>query len=88
MFIQSFCEDGTMKVRVGTTLSDFYDQEQYVPQGCILSTTLFNIKINKIVTYLYSKTDGSLCVYDFGICNYIITREQKTDNLQQCMNRI
>ena len=49
LFIQSFLEDRTMQVRVGSTLSDLYDQEQDVPQGSILSTTLFNIKINNIV---------------------------------------
>ena len=29
-----------------TPLSDHYDQEQGVPQGDVLSTTLFSIKIN------------------------------------------
>ena len=42
LFIQSFLEDRTMQVRVGSTLSDLNDQEQGVPQGSILSTTLFN----------------------------------------------
>ena len=62
MFIRSFLEDRTMQVRVGSTLSDFYDQEEGVPQGSILSTTLFNIKINNIVKCLDSKTNGSLYV--------------------------
>ena len=44
-FIESFHADRTMQVRVGSTLSDLYDQEQGVPQGGVLSTTLFNIKI-------------------------------------------
>ena len=48
-FIESFLADRTMQVRVGSTLSDLYDQEQGVPQGGVLSTTLFNIKINDIV---------------------------------------
>ena len=47
-FIESFLADLTMQVRVGSTLSDLYDQEQGVPQGGVLSTTLFNIKINDI----------------------------------------
>ena len=42
----------TLQVRVGSTLSDLYDQEQGVPQGGVLSTTLFNIKINDIVKCL------------------------------------
>ena len=68
LFIQSFLEDRTMQVRVGSTLSDLNDQEQGVPQRSILSTTLFNIKINNIVNCLDTKTDGSLYVDDFGIC--------------------
>ena len=68
VFIRSFLEDRTMQFREGSTLSDFYDQEQSVPQGSILSTTLFNIKINNIVKCLDSKTDDSLYVDDFGIC--------------------
>ena len=35
-----------MHVRVGSSLSDEYDQEHGVPQGGVLSTTLFSIKIN------------------------------------------
>ena len=67
-FIQSFFEDRTIQVRVGSTLSDLYDQEQGVPQGSILSTTLFNIKINHIVKCLDDKTDCALYVVDFCIC--------------------
>ena len=55
LFIQSVLEDRTIQVRVGFTLSDLYDQEQGVPQGSILSTTLFNRKINNIVTCLIVK---------------------------------
>ena len=68
LFIQSFLEDRTMQVRVGSALSDLYDQEEGVPQGSILSTTFFSIKINNIVNCLDNKTDGSLYVDDFGIC--------------------
>ena len=45
-FIKSFLEDRIIQVRVGST--DLYDQEQGVPQGAILSTTLFNVKLNDI----------------------------------------
>ena len=67
-FIESFLADRTMQVRVGSTLSDLYDQEQGVPQGGVLSTTLFNIKINDIVKCLDNLTDCSLYVDDFCIC--------------------
>ena len=88
VFIRSFLEDRTMQVRVGSTLSDFYDQEQGVPQGSILSTTLFNIKINNIVKCLDSKTDGSLYVDDFGICYRSKNMRTIERKLQQCINRI
>ena len=77
-----------MQVRVGSTLFDLYDQEQGVPQGSILSNTLFNIKINNIVNCLDNKTKKSLFVDDFGICfrsKHMRTIER---HLQQCINRI
>ena len=60
--------DPTMQVRVGYSLSDYYDQEQGVPQGYVLSTTLFSIKINDIVKCLGNLTDCSLNVDDVCIC--------------------
>ena len=47
-----------MQVRVGSSLSNQYDQEQVVPQGGVLSTTLFNVKINDIVKCLGNLTDA------------------------------
>ena len=88
LLIQSFIEDRTMQVRVGSTLSDLYDQEQGVPQGSILSTTLFNIKINNIVNCLDNKTDGSLYVDDFGICYRSKNMRTIERHLQQSINRI
>ena len=88
MFIRSFLEDRTMQVRVGSTLSDFYDQEQGVPQGSFLSPTLFDIKINNTVKCLDSKTDGSLYVDDFGICYRSKNMRTIERKLQQCINRI
>ena len=49
-----------------STLSDTFEQEQGVPQGNIISPTLFNIKINNIVKCV-NDTDSTLYVDDFGI---------------------
>ena len=87
-FIKSFLEDRTIQVRVGSTLSDLYDQEQGVPQGAILSTTLFNVKLNDIVNCLDYKTDASLYVDDFCICFRSKNMRTIERHLQQCLNRI
>ena len=73
---------------IGSTLSDLYDQEQGVPKGSILSTTLFNIKINNIVHCLDNKTAGSLYVDDFGICYRSKNMRTIERHLQQSINRI
>ena len=67
-FIDNFLSNRNFKVRVGTTLSDFQGQEEGVPQGSILSVTLFSIKIYNIVKALNPGVDCSLYVDDFLIC--------------------
>ena len=65
-FISNFLSDRSFNVRIGFSLSDTFKQEQGVPQGSILSPTLFNIKINNIVKCV-NDTDSSLYVDDFDI---------------------
>ena len=57
IFINNFLSNRNFKVRVGSTLSDLKDQEMGVPQGSILSVTLFSIKINNIVKCLNPGVD-------------------------------
>ena len=87
-FIDNFLSNRNFKVRVGTTLSDLQGQEEGVPQGSILSVTLFSIKINNIVKALNLGVDCSLYVDDFLICyrsKHMHTIERQ---LQQCLNKI
>ena len=87
-FIDNFLSNRNFKVRVGTTLSDLQGQEEGVPQGSILSVTLFSIKINNIVKTLNPGVDCSLYVDDFLICyrsKHMHTIERQ---LQQCLNKI
>ena len=87
-FIESFLTDRWIQVRVGSTLSEQFDQAQGVPQGSILSTTLFNIKINSIMDCLDPKTDGSLYVDDVCMCYRSKSMRTIERHLQQCINRI
>jgi len=65
-----------------------FDQEMGVPQGSILSVTLFALKINSIVKSVSPGVECSLYVNDFLICYrskfvHIIER-----HLQQTLNKL
>ena len=62
-----FLSDRQFRVRVRSTFSNLYKQDEGVPQGSILSVTLFNIKINSITKCLTPEIDGYLYVDDFCI---------------------
>ena len=87
-FLESFLTERSIQVRVGSSLSDTFRLSQGVPQGSILSTTLFNIKINSIMNCLDPKTDGSLYVDDFCMCYRSKSMRTIERHLQQCINRI
>ena len=87
-FVESFLANRSIQVRVGSTLSDTFGLCQGVPQGSILSTTIFNIKINSIMNCLDPKTDGSVYVDDFCMCYRSTSMRTIERHLQQCINRI
>ena len=88
LFISAFLDKRLFRVRVGNTVSGAREQEMGVPQGCILSVTLFSVKINSIVKAICPGVDCSLYVDDFVICfrsrNMNIIERQ----LQQCLNKV
>ena len=77
-FVSNFLSDRSFNVRIGSTLSDTFEQEQGVPQRSIISPTLFNIKINNIVK----------CVDDFGICYKSKNMENIEFQLKRCLNKV
>ena len=87
-FISKFLTGRNFTVRVGNTLSDSYHQQEGVPQGSILSVTLFSMKINNIVKCLLNGVNCSLYVDDF-----LISYQSKNMNsieriLQLCLNKL
>ena len=63
-----FLSDRTFQIHLGTILSDkIFHQEEGVPQGAILSTTLFNVIMNDIVKQVDPGVECSLYVDDFVI---------------------
>lgn len=68
IFISNFLSNRVFRVRVRDVLSDLHVQESGVPQGSILSVTLFSIKMNGIVRVMGSNIFRSLYVDDVCIC--------------------
>ena len=88
MFICDFLSDRYFRVRVENIYSDPYSQKAGVPQGSILSVTLFSLKINSIVSCLLPDIKCSLYVDDLAIyysSSHMPSIERK---LQQSLNRL
>jgi len=66
-FIEGFLRNRNFYVHLGSCLSDLHEQEIDVPQGSILSVTLFGLKINSIVKAISPGVDCSLYVDNFNL---------------------
>ena len=89
IFIGNFLSDRIFQIHLGTILSDkIFHQEEGVPQGAILSTTLFNVKINDIVKQVDPGVECSLYVDDFVIMYRSITIDAIQRKLQHTINRL
>ena len=87
-FIKNFLENRKFKVQLNNNYSDEREQEQGVPQGSVLSVTLFIIAINNIIEDIPGDVSKSLYVDDLAIyysSNNIATIERK---LQLSINKI
>lgn len=67
LFIYNFLQQRSFRVRLGTTLSKPFIQAEGVPQGSVLSVTLFISYISKILTVLPTSVNGTLYVDDLQI---------------------
>ena len=88
LFISKFLENRNFKVRVGSTLSDSFEQEMGVPQGSILSVTLFSLKINSLAKVLSKDVEGSLYVDDFLMSYRAKNTKSCERQLQGCLRKI
>ena len=74
MFIQNFLSNRVFRVCLGSVLSNIHEQEMGVPQGSILSVTLFILKIYSIADVIPSGFEKSLFVDDFSIFFFSISQ--------------
>ena len=87
-FLFKTLSERKFRVRVGTSLSDFYDQEMGVLQGIILSVTLCVVKINSIARCIRNSVDKSLFVDDFGVSYQLKHMHAIERHLLLYLNRI
>ena len=88
MFLKNFLFERTFRVRVGSTFSDSQYQEEGVPQGSILSVTLFSIKINNIVKCLTPSIDCAFYVDNFVKCYRATHMNIVEQQLRQNLNKV
>ena len=67
IFIQNFLSDRRVKVKIGSTLSDARNIEQGVPQGSVLSCTLFAVAIDGVLDVIPYGVKAALYVDDLTI---------------------
>ena len=88
LFISNFLENRNFRVRLGSTISEPFEQEMGVPQGSILSVTLFSLKINSLAQILNKDVEGSLYVDDFLMSYKAKNTKTCERQLQCCLNKI
>ena len=86
--IRELIDERWIKVRVGESISQSRQTDLGIPQGGVLSVTLFLVAINGILEELGNGVDGSLFADDLAI--YITTKYQRVAirALQGVTNRL
>ena len=67
IFIKNFINERTFQTRIDNVYSNIFTLDNGVPQGSVLSGTLFALAINDIVNLLPQGVQNSLYVDDFAI---------------------
>ena len=88
-FIVNFLRDRRFRTRVGQELSDTHLQDEGVPQGSVLSFTLFSLAINNITSNLPRDIQSSPYVDDLVIyltSNYLPSVERPQQHVINCIS--
>ena len=87
-FVRQFLSQRLLRVRVGSELSKVYPLENGVPQGSILSVTLFAVAINGVCSALPVGVTGSLYVDDLCISFHAARMSLIERKLQLAINAV
>ena len=88
IFIASFLSTRHFRIWIGTVLSNPHDQELGVPQGSILSVTLFSDKINSVASTIPRGVACSMYVDDLLVCYSGKNMATIERQLQLCLNEV
>ena len=88
MLIVDFLQDRKFQVRIGKSLSREFNQEMGVPQGSVLSCTLFLIAINTVMRILTGNVAVSLYVDDMKISIASPRLASATRRMQSCLRQL
>lgn len=89
-FIEDYLTDRHFRVRVGQNLSELFEQKMGVPQGGVLSCTLFSIAINTVVQII-KRLSGITCsiyVDDKRVSFATKNVEDGVLKIQRLLNRV
>ena len=65
--LKDFLSDRHLKVRVGSEFSSAYVQEEGLPQGSVLSVTLFSVAINSLMDHVPMGVQGLIFADDYVV---------------------
>ena len=83
-YVQNFLKDRVFKVKVGNELSDALIQENGIPQGSIISPTLFLLSINKVNEQITKSTSLGQFADDTAIWKrYSISRRSRESAIEE-----
>ncbi|GAB0086587.1 hypothetical protein DMENIID0001_006810 [Sergentomyia squamirostris] len=89
-FIKFYLTSRKIRVRIGSTLSSEESIDNGVPQGGVLSVTLFLVAINGIFKFFNPDDPNKILVYadDIVVYNDSLDDSERCIQLQKCVNEI
>ena len=88
IFLQQFLQNRKIKAKIGNSYSDYHNLEQGVPQGSVLSCTLFSIAISGILNATRNNINAILYVDDLLIYTQGNYRPSMERRIQTAINSI
>lgn len=88
LVIRDFLQNRKFRVLVGKEMSREYSQDMGVPQGSVLSVTVFSVAINTIIEVINNWLSKSLYVDDFRMAYSHDSLHVAKNRIQSCLNKV